>query len=54
MTRWGRLRAGGRTVALLAGGVDRPYPSGHAQLFERVVANGALVSELPCQSAPTK
>lgn len=48
------LRAGGRTVALLAGGVDRPYPSGHAQLFERVVASGALVSELPCLSAPTK
>lgn len=48
------LRAGGRTVALLAGGVDRPYPSGHAQLFERIVACGALVSEVPCQAAPTK
>lgn len=48
------LRAGGRTVALLAGGVDRPYPSGHAQLFERVVASGALVSEVPCRTAPTR
>ncbi|GAB6858110.1 DNA-processing protein DprA [Microbacterium xylanilyticum] len=48
------LRAGGRTVALLAGGVDRPYPSGHAQLFERIVASGALVSEVACTVAPTK
>ncbi len=48
------LRAGGRTAAVLAGGVDRPYPSGHAQLFERIVASGALVSEVPCGTAPTK
>lgn len=48
------LRAGGATVAVLAGGVDRPYPSGHAQLFERIVAHGALVSEVACGGAPTK
>lgn len=48
------LRAGGRTAAVLAGGVDRPYPSGHAQLFERIVASGALASEVPCGTAPTK
>ncbi|MBS1698123.1 MAG: DNA-protecting protein DprA [Actinobacteria bacterium] len=48
------LRAGGRTVALLAGGVDRPYPSGHAQLFERILTSGALASEVPCGGAPTK
>lgn len=48
------LRAGGRTVAVLAGGVDRPYPSGHAQLFERILTSGALVSEVACGTAPTK
>ncbi|WP_258133194.1 DNA-processing protein DprA [Microbacterium sp. MYb64] len=48
------LRAGGMTVAVLAGGVDRPYPSGHAQLFERIAASGALVSEVACGVAPTR
>ncbi|MFD6698999.1 MULTISPECIES: DNA-processing protein DprA [unclassified Microbacterium] len=48
------LRAGGETVAVLAGGVDRPYPSGHAQLFERIVSSGALVTEVACGVAPTR
>lgn len=48
------LAVGGRTVALLAGGVERPYPAGHAQLIERIVGTGAVASEVPCGSAPTK
>lgn len=48
------LGVGGRTVALLAGGVDRPYPAGHRELFDRIIASGALVAETPCGTAPTK
>lgn len=48
------LGVGGGTVAFLAGGVDRAYPAGHQQLFERIQASGAMVSELPCGAAPTK
>ncbi|QAY73804.1 DNA-protecting protein DprA [Agromyces protaetiae] len=48
------LRAGGSTVAFLAGGVDRFYPAGHEQLLSRIVETGAVVSELPCGQAPTK
>lgn len=50
------LGVGGSTVAFLAGGVDRAYPSGHQQLFERIRSSGAgvIVSELPCGAAPTK
>lgn len=48
------IAAGGVTVALLAGGVDRPYPAGHAHLLQRVAAQGAVVSEVPCGSPPTK
>jgi len=48
------LGVGGATVAFLAGGVDRAYPAGHQQLFERIRSAGAVVSELPCGAAPTK
>ncbi|MCS3842709.1 DNA-processing protein DprA [Microbacterium sp. AK031] len=48
------LGVGGGTVAFLAGGVDRAYPAGHQQLFERIQTTGAMVSELPCGAAPTK
>ena len=41
------LAAGGDTIAVLTGGVDRPYPSGHRDLLDRVGDVGALVSELP-------
>jgi len=41
-------------VAILAGGVDRFYPSGHDALLARIVESGAVVSELPCGSPPTK
>jgi len=34
--------------------VDRPYPSGHVDLLERIAAEGAVISELPCGAAPTK
>ena len=48
----GALAAGGRTVAVLATGVDGVYPRWHAGLARDVVASGALVSEFPCGTAP--
>jgi DNA processing protein len=48
------LASSGQTVAFLAGGVDRFYPSGHDALLARIVEAGAVVSELPCGSPPTK
>jgi DNA processing protein len=41
------LGADGVTVAVLACGVDVPYPSAHAELFDAVAAQGVLVSEWP-------
>lgn len=48
------LAAGGDTIAVLAGGVDRPYPSGNRDLLDRVGDVGALVSELPPGAVPTR
>lgn len=48
------LSAGGTTVAFLAGGVDRPYPRGHEGLLAHIAATGAVWSETPCGTAPTK
>ncbi len=48
------LAAEGTTVAILAGGVDRLYPSGHDALLRRIIDVGAVLTELPCGFAPTK
>lgn len=51
----GSLAAGGHTVVLLAGGVDRPYPAAHARVFEAVRHDGgAIVSEVPLGWSPTR
>ncbi len=42
------------TVAILAGGVDRLYPSGNDALLQRIISEGALIAELPPGSSPTK
>lgn len=43
----GALDAGGGTVAVLAGGIDQPYPPEHQKLYERIAAEGAVVAEQP-------
>lgn len=48
------LAVGGTTIAVLAGGVDRPYPVGNSGIIERIIATGAVISEVPPGSAPTK
>ncbi|HEY3009868.1 MAG TPA: DNA-processing protein DprA [Micromonosporaceae bacterium] len=48
----GALTAGGLTVAILACGMDRPYPLGHAALFDRIAESGLLVTEWPPGAEP--
>lgn len=43
----GALAAGGVTVAVLAAGAERAYPASKARLHRRILARGAVVSELP-------
>ena len=46
------LDAGGRTIAVLGGGLDRIYPAEHASLARRITAAGALVTEYPLGMRP--
>jgi DNA processing protein len=48
----GALAAGGVTIAVLACGVDRAYPAGHASLLDRIAEDGLLVSEWPPGAEP--
>lgn len=47
----GALAADGITVLVTAGGVDRPYPQSHEELYARVAVAGAIVSEAPLGAA---
>ncbi|MEV0456054.1 DNA-processing protein DprA [Catellatospora methionotrophica] len=48
------LAAGGVTVAVLACGVDRPYPLSNTALFDQIAEEGLLISEWPPGTAPFK
>ncbi|MFF2390450.1 DNA-processing protein DprA [Agromyces sp. NPDC058104] len=48
------LASDGTTVAFLAGGIDRFYPAGHESLLTRIAQSGAIFSEVPCGTAPSK
>jgi DNA processing protein len=50
----GALAAPGATVAVLACGADVAYPKGNRGLYERIVADGAVVSEHPPGAAPQR
>ena len=42
----------GRTIAVVAGGLDVPYPPEHAELQRRIAAGGAVVTEAPLGAVP--
>lgn len=50
----GASAVGGQTVAVLASGLDLPYPRGNHALFEMLARDHLLVSEVPCGMHPTR
>lgn len=43
----GALSAKGRTIAVLGTGINLIFPTENAELFERIAANGAVVTQFP-------
>ncbi|WZO99224.1 DNA-processing protein DprA [Isosphaeraceae bacterium EP7] len=48
----GALKAGGRTIGVLANGLSQIYPPEHEQLAVEVAYTGAVVSEMPIRQGP--
>ncbi len=48
------LGSDGQTVAVLACGVDVPYPAGHSALLHRIARNGLVLSEYPPGVRPAR
>ncbi|MGO4383483.1 DNA-processing protein DprA [Specibacter sp. RAF43] len=50
----GRPADGPATLAIMAGGVDRFYPSGNEDLLRTITEQGAMVAEVPPGTNPTR
>ena len=48
----GAMKAGGRTLAVLANGLAEVYPPEHEELAAEVAARGAVMSEMPMRQGP--
>jgi DNA processing protein len=48
------LEVSGKTVAIMAGGLDRLYPPRNMDLFEEIKQTGLLISEMPPGTAPAR
>ena len=48
------LKAGGRTLAVLGGAMDKLYPPENRELAEEIAQHGALISEFPLGREPDR
>ncbi len=48
------LEAGGKTIAVMGTGINLIYPSQNKSLAEKIIHNGAIISEFPLNTPPTK
>ena len=48
------IKSGGYTIAILANGLDICYPQEHNALMERIIENGAVLSEYPPGVMPSQ
>ena len=50
----GALSAKGRTIAVLGTGINLVFPPENVELYERIAANGALITQFPFNRPPDK
>ena len=50
----GCIAGNGKTVAVLGCGIDVIYPPEHAKLADKICKNGAIITEYPLTTTPTK
>lgn len=48
------IEAGGRTIAVLGCGVDQVYPRENAELMDRIIENGCVLSQFPMEDRPSR
>ena len=48
----GALDGNGRTIAVVGTGIDRIYPAKNAKLADKIIEDGALISEFPLGTPP--
>lgn len=48
----GALSAGGKTIAVMGTGMNHIYPAAHQTLSEKIIAEGALITEFPPDIPP--
>jgi len=49
---WATIQSGGRTLAIMGSGLDYIYPGENRRLAEKIVSQGALISEFPLGTKP--
>ena len=50
----GALKAGGRSLAVVGNGLGKIYPNEHRELAQTITEHGAVLSELPIATPPTR
>ncbi len=51
---WSAINNGGKTIAVLACGVDYIYPKSNTNLYKEICSNGLIISEFPLSQRPQK
>jgi len=52
ISHWAAVQSGGRTIAVMGSGLDQIYPGENKKLAEKIIEQGALISEFPMGAKP--